>query len=328
MLAGGLQPSAYQPCLVPTPAAFPHSRWVALSLQSSPPPSRPSQRPLITAGDVRQELQRLFGSGGEDQLVVSVYGAEDDAGVVATFDELMHSLQMHGGGASPRGLPNALVEAPDAALVERALSVLGRPELQRQILDQVLTTFGRRLIDPLGHALDTSPEGSIMAELVRIRGRLLTDVHALKVTKETRAILAGDIGKLLGDEYLAMLGDNEERVQRPRVKKLAQDILRLVGDSFRSALERWPKHAGAIAASAVRRLDAKVTLKELPRLIRAQVVEGIEEFLWVETSADIEGALAAMFRAHTDIAERPPELEREAYREFAEGCWNLIASYS
>jgi len=277
---------------------------------------------------VRQELQRLFGSPGEEQLVVSVYGAEDDAAVVATFDELMHSLKMHGGGASPRGLPDALVDAPDAALIERSLSVLAQEELKRRVLDQVLTTFGRRLIDPLGVVLDTGPEGAMMGELVRIRERLLADVEDLRVTNETRSILAGDVEQLLSDEYLAMLADNKERVQRPRVKKLAREILRLIGDNFHAALERWPRHAGAIAESAARRLDSKVTLRELPHLIRAQVVVGIEEFLWVETSAHIQGALAAMFRAHHDVADRAPTLEREAYREFAEGCWRLIASYS
>ncbi|MBZ0116277.1 MAG: hypothetical protein K8H88_04765 [Sandaracinaceae bacterium] len=303
---------------------------MTLSVQSSPPPPPRilSQRPLISANDVRSELQRLFGGGSDGQLVVSVYGSEDDAGVVATFDELMHSLHMHGGGPSARGLPDMLVQAPDAALIERALSVLGRQELQRQVLDQVLTTFGRRLIDPLGDVLDTSPTGAIMAALIRVRGRLLTDVRDLSVTSETRSILANDVAKLLDDEYLAMLADHEERVQRPRVKKLAQEILRLIGDNFHAALERWPRHAGAIAASAARRIGSQATLRELPELIRAQVVAGIEEFLWVETSAHIEGALAAMFRAHRDIVERPPVLEREAYHEFAEGCWTLIASHS
>ena len=275
---------------------------------------------------MKEELHRLFG-GGEERLVVSVYGGGDDAGVVATFDELMTSLEMHG-GIAPGGLPNALVDAPDAAMIERALSVLGQRDLKRRVLDQVLTTFGRRLIDPLGNVLDPGPDGLMMSELVRVRERLLADVEDLDATHETRSILAGDVRKLLSDEYLSMLADNEERVQRPRVRELAREILRMIGDCFHAALERWPSHAGAIASAASRRLDDKVTLRELPHLIRAQVVSGIEEFLWVETSTHVEGALAAMFRAHRDIAAKPPPLEREAYREFAEGCWRLIASHS
>ena len=284
--------------------------------------------PLISAEDVRRELYRLFGAGsGPGELVVSIRGAEgDDAAAVAAFDELMRSLAMHAGGAAAGGLPDARVATPDALMIERALLVLARRELQRELLDQILTTFGGHLIDPLTALLDAGPEGAIMARLVLVRQRLLGDLDDLAVTHETRAIVRGDVERLLGDEYLAMLAEHEERVQRPRARKMAQEILRVIANAFHAALARWPSHARALAQAARRKVGDEVPLRELPALIRAQVVTGIEEFLWVETSNDIQGALGAMFGAQRGILAEPPALERDAYRAFAERCWHLITS--
>jgi len=310
------------------------ARVARSSVETEPPPEAapPSDRArsaprLITADDVKRELYRLFGTAGvEGELVVSFYGGDDDAGAIATFDELMCSLEMHAGGVPGGGLPDARVDAPDADMIERTLRVLGRRDLQRALLDDILTTFGKRLIDPLTDLLDTGPDGAIMDRLQTVRARVLEDVRALGVTHETKKILLGDLEKLLRDEYLKLLADEEEKVQRPRVRALAQDILRMIADVFYAALSRWPTHAGAIAQAARRRVDEQVTLRELPVLIRRQVVDAIEEFLWVETSNDIEGALRSMFASQRGILAAPPTLEREAYREFAEGCWRLITS--
>ena len=305
------------------------------TLETQPPPAAPlpdragRRGPrLITAEDVKRELYRLFGATGMGggELVVSFYGGDDDAGAIATFDELMHSLEMHAGGLPGGGLPDAEVDAPDAEMIERTLRVLGRADLQRALLDDILTTFGRRLIDPLTELLDTGPDGAIMDRLQTVRARVLEDVRALGVTHETQKILLDDLERLLRDEYLKLLADEEEKVQRPRVRTLAQDILRMIADVFYEAFARWPEHARTIAHAARRRVGEKVTLRELPELIRRQVVDAIEEFLWVETSNDIQGALSSMFASQRGILAEPPALDREAYRELAGGCWRLITS--
>ena len=257
-------------------------------------------------------------------LVVSVYGDEDAEGTVSTFDELMRSFEMHGGAGAAVKFQDQLVEAPNVLTIERALLTLGQPELQRRLLDQVLTTFGHHLIDPLGAVLNAGPSGTLMGELKGVRERVITDLAALRVTAETRSIVEQDISKLMSDEYLAMLAEHEERELRPRVRELAQEILRLIGDIFHKALSRWPEHARSIAHAVRRRLSGEVRLAELPHLLRSQVLDGIEEFLWVETSNDIEGALHAMFASRRSIADKPPRLERSAYRAFAVGCWTLM----
>jgi hypothetical protein len=281
---------------------------------TSPAPWTASKT-LVTAADVQQELSRLFGGMADRDLVVSVYGDEDAEGTVSTFHELMRSFEMHGGG-------------PNVVTIERALLTLSHADLQRKLLDQVLTTFGHHLIDPLGAVLNAGPDGALMRELVNVRERVIADLGALQVTSETRSIVIQDISKLMNDDYLAMLADHEERELRPRVRGLAQEILRLIGDIFHLALGRWPEHARSIAHAVRRRLSGEVRLAELPHLLREQVLAGIEEFLWVETSNDIEGALRSMFAARRDIADRPPRLERAAYRSFAVGCWKLMTEHA
>ncbi len=322
------QAARYHPCEQTWAPPSGHPARVSSTVRSAEPaPGALATPALISSEDVRRELYRLFGAGGgSEELVVSILGGEDDAAAVAAFDELMRSLAMHAGGSSGGGLPDARVATPDAKMIERALLVLARRELQRELLDHILTTFGGHLIDPLTALLDAGPDGAIMARLHLVRQRVLHDVEDLAVTHETRAVLAGDVEKLLSDEYLAMLAEHEERVQRPRARRMAQEILRVIANAFHAALARWPDHARAIARAARRRVGEEVPLRELPVLIRTQVVAGIEEFLWVETSNDIQGALSSMFGAQRGILAEPPELERAAYRAFAERCWQLITS--
>jgi hypothetical protein len=283
-------------------------------------------RPLISTDDVVQELHRLFDAGPESGLVIRVYGEApgSSADADATFREMLASLRMYD-DRFRAGSP-VMVQAPTRASLSRAMSVLGRDEHQRRILNQVLTTFGRRLIDPLGDLLDTTPAGSLVSRLGMMRDLFLAQIADLKLTSESQQILGDDVRKLLSDEYLAMLAEHEERVQRPRVTRLAQDVLRLIGGTFRRALLRWPDHADRIAGAIARRMQGEQRLRDVPTVLREQVTGGIEEFLWVETSTEIQGALRSLFAEHkAAVTVQPATLEREAYREFAGACWQIIA---
>ncbi|HTN91913.1 MAG TPA: hypothetical protein VL242_49930 [Sorangium sp.] len=284
--------------------------------------------PLVTDEDIREELRRLFDAGPDSGLVIRVYGESGEGAAAAdAFREMFASLRMYEGMQQDQPL-EILVDAPSKAHIARALSVLGHEQHQKRILDHILTTFGRRLIDPLAEILDTTPAGSVTARLTMLRDIFLAHIAELRMTPESQQILTSDLRRLMSDDYLAMVAENEERVQRPRVAKLAQQILRLVGSTFHRALRRWPAHAEQIASSIARRSPKKVRLSEVPRLIRGQITDGIEEFLWIETSADIEGALRPMLAEHQDVMPvTQTTLDRSTYREFADACWAIIAEH-
>ena len=64
----------------------------------------------------------------------------------------------------------------------------------------------------------------------------------------------------------------------------------------------------------------------MPLILRDQITEGIQEFLWVETGNEIEGTLRALFaeyRAAVDVAVAT--VDRESYHDLAKGCWEIIA---
>jgi len=240
---------------------------------------------------------------------------------------MLESLRMYDENYR-EGVADIYVDAPSRATIARALSILGHERHQKQILDLVLTTFGRRLIDPLAVILDTTPTGALGGRLRGMRNMFIAQLADLRMTPESQQIISDDLRKLLSDEYLAMLTEHEERVQRPRVKALAQRILRLIGSTFHEALKRWPQHAEQIASSISRRCQGKVRLRDIPSLLRGQITDGIEEFLWVETSNDIEGALQPLFAEHRSVMPvTPPPLDRSVYREFAAACWEIIAEY-
>lgn len=288
-----------------------------------------STSPLVTTSDVMQEIQRHFGAGVEAGLVIRVHGepAGGEASAEA-FREMMASLRMYDDRYSLSTPAEVLVEPPSRAAIARGLSVLGRVEHQKKVLDHVLTTFGRRLIDPLAVILDTTPAGALTLRMATARDLLIGQIADLKLTPESQQILTDDIRKLLTDQYLAMVAEHEERVQRPQVKALAQQILRLLGTTFRRALERWPAHAEQIAASIARRNPPKVRLQDVPGLLRTQVTKGVEEFLWVETSTEIEGALGPLFAAHRGLMPGAlPSLDRGVYQDFAEACWTIIVEH-
>ncbi|MGK4004172.1 hypothetical protein WMF31_16180 [Sorangium sp. So ce1036] len=293
------------------------------SVKRSLPPG-----PLVTDEDIREELQRLFDAGPDSGLVIRVYGEPGEGVATAdAFREMLASLRMYEGKQDHQPL-EILVDTPGKAQIARALSVLGHEQHQKRILDHILTTFGRRLIDPLAEILDTTPTGSVMARLSMLRDIFLAHIADLRMTPESQQILTSDVRRLMTDEYLARVAENEERVQRPRVAKLAQQILRLVGSTFHRALKRWPAHAEQIASSIVRRSPKRVRLSEVPKLLRGQIIDGIEEFLWIETSADIEGALRPMLAEHQDVMPvTQARLDRATYREFADACWAIIAEH-
>jgi hypothetical protein len=290
-------------------------------VRTSAPPA-----PIVSHDDVVREIHRLFDAGPDAGLVIRVYGEApgDGSDADATFREMLASLRMYDERFGQGGA--VTVQAPTRASLTRAMSVLGREEHQRKILGQVLSTFGRRLLDPLGDQLDPRPEGSTMSRLGLLRDVFLAQVRDLKLTPESQQILEGDMRKLLTDDYLAMVAEHEERVQRPRVTHLAQEVLRMVGGTFRRALSRWPQHADGVAAAIARRVQGEVSLRDIPGLLRDQITTGIEEYLWVETSTEIQGALRSLFAEHHGaVTVDPAPLEREAYRDFALACWQIIA---
>jgi hypothetical protein len=287
----------------------------------------PALPPLITAQDVEAEIHRLFLAQAGSGLVIRVYGEEGGAAEnIEAFREMFNSLRLYDYGS---GAGDVFVDAPNSNVITRALNVLAREQHQKRILDHVLTTFGHRLIDPLAAILDTTPEGTIMSRLSVLRDLFLAQIAELKLTHESQDMLTQDLLMAFDDAYLRMVAEHEERVQRPRVRKLAQEILRVVGSTFHAALRDWPEHAENIAMLISRRMKGQVHLREVPTLIRGQICAAIEDFLWLETAGKIEGSLEPLFASHSGLLSGPvPTLDRSLYREFAEACWNIIADYS
>lgn len=285
------------------------------------------QSPLITAQDVEAEIQRLFLAQAGSGLVIRVYGEEGGtAENIEAFREMLNSLRLYDYGT---GTGEVFVDAPNSSVLTRALNVLAREQHQKRILDRVLTTFGHHLIDPLAAILDTTPEGTIMSRLGVLRDLFLAQIAELKLTHESQDMLTQDLLMAFDDAYLRMVAEHEERVQRPRVRKLAQEILRLVGSTFHAALRGWPEHAENIAMLISRRMKQQVHLREVPTLIRGQICAAIEDFLWLETANRIEAALVPLFTQHAGLLSGPsPTLDRSLYKEFAEACWEIIAEFS
>jgi hypothetical protein len=289
-----------------------------------------SSSPLISPADVEQELLVLFGGDRNKNLVVRVQGAAHSADRSDAFQELLHSLALYNPAAVEAH--GVAVEPPDARTITRALLVIADKKLQHRLFEYILSTFGRKLVDPLAEILDSGKGGPLYARMQALRSELLDGVQDLRLTQETRSVLEADLTKFLGDDYLAMLAEHEEQVQRPRVKKLAQEVLHLVGVTFQSAFRRWPEHAEHLGHSISHSFSGtgRIQLGEHPVLIRRRITQGIAEFLWVETSSDLRGALAQLFaqRAYAGlVGSQEIELARPVYNEFAEACWQLVAEY-
>lgn len=281
------------------------------------PPRRPSLQ--ISTRDVEEEIERLFGTEG-----VFVRVQSDDPSRSArdtAFRELLESLRMYGYTES------ATVPTPGPESIAKALGVLSKDHLQRQLFQKILLTFGGRVVNPLVALLDASK--GVRERMNDLRKTLLASVAQLKISAETGNLLREDLQKLLTPEYLDMLAEHEEQVQRPLAEKLAQDVLHLIGATFQRAFRQWPSHARVIAESVARRMGGRVSLRASPAVIRDRIVEGIEDFLWVETSNELDGALRQLLQRYdwTRLVDKPlPEIDRSVYREFADECWSLVSN--
>jgi hypothetical protein len=287
--------------------------------------TQPAPESLVDPADVRRAIEDLFDAGDESGLVIKVYG-EDGRSPAAldTFREMLASLKMHDDG-NAGALGDGLVPTPDRRAIGKALALLASEPIQRSILDHVLTTFGRKLIDPLGAHLDRTPVGSLMGRLTMLRDIFQAQVTGLHLTQESQQILSSDLKNLLSDQYFAMIVDTEEKVQRPRVRRLAQQLLQVVGVRFRGALQRWPNSADEIVDGICARLPERLRLKAIPPLVKTLVVSAIQNYLWEETSSRLEGDLVPLFREHEEIIKQAPNaLNREDYLEFAEHAWTEI----
>lgn len=287
-----------------------------------------SGRPVIRAEDVEQEVSRLFATG-TDGLVITVHGGGTVSAREDAFRELLASLALYDDRFADRAA-EITVEPPSREALTSALGVLGKPYLQRKLFQRILWTFGRQMVDPLGAILDAAPGGALIERLTSMRSELLRVASQLSLTRETQSILSNDLTKLLDSEYLTMLAEHEERVQRPRLERLAREMLHLIGATFQRSFRQWPAHAAQISESVHHRLGPRVSLRENPRVLRQKIVEGIDDFLWVETSTELTGALEGLYRTHRadTLLAGPPQLERAVYREFAEACWELIAEHA
>lgn len=277
----------------------------------------------VTEADVEQEIIRLFGNPAETGLVIRVHGDDvSHSGRIEAFRELLGSLSLYEFSS------HQPVQPPDADALSAALAVIGEPRLKRRVFERILLTFGKQLVEPLGKILDTTPGGMLLSNMTSIRDNLMAWIARLRLTHETQDKLTCDLRRLLSDEYLAELAAHEETVQRPRVTALAKEILRLIGGVFERAFRNWPQQARTIADSVVRRMSSSMTLRESPTVIRDRIIEALEEYLWIETSTELTGAVQQLLQQphyHGLIGGGPPEVKRSSYRQFAEACWDIIS---
>ncbi|ACY14403.1 hypothetical protein [Haliangium ochraceum] len=298
----------------------------------------------VTPADVEKEIVRLFGNPDQTGVVIRVHGAESSlTGRNEAFRELLDSLDMYeynkptqrSGNELPRP-PGALeteadkdvvVKPPKLGDLIKALSVLGEPRLKRRVFEQILFTFGKHLVEPLGKILDTTPGGMLLSNMTAIRDNLMAWITRLKLTQETQEKLTSDLGAVLTDRYLAELADHEDKVQRPRVAELVKQILRVIGGTFERAFRKWTQHARTIADSVVRRMSSNMVLRESPVVIRDRIIEALEEYLWIETSTELSASVQELFQQphFRGLVASPPDLKRSSYRQFAEACWDIIS---
>ncbi len=288
----------------------------------APAPPSGADVPISTE-DVVREVHRLFDAGPESGLTIHVYGEpgepESDA-----LREMLDSLRMHDDRYRADG--ELVVGAPTAASIARALSILARDEQRRRVLEHVLTGFGHRLVAPLGDILDDGPPGALHSRLTMMRDLFLAQIAELRLTPDSQRTLVDDVRALLTDPYLGLLAETEERIERPRVRRLARELLRVLGTIFSRALDGLPADADRLAAAVADRLRGEHLLRELPARLRRALTDELEAWLWAATSAELDGARRALFAQHASGIE-PTPLPRAAYRAIADHCWQLVAGH-
>src|SRR4051794_15504508 len=204
-------------------------------------------------------------------------GAPLDADTRAIIRELTQSLAMHGGVQMPG---DTHVPPPPTDMIRRALGVLVDASGRRRTLGAALAIFGRRVTAQLERIL-ASAEAGPTARLVAWRGRVLRSLDDVTFTHESIRILRADLERLLTDDYLAMVGDNEEKFLRPRLTELAHRVIEVLGDTFHRALERFGGHIDQLSESIVRQLPKTMTLRDLPSLLKRGFVDALSDFLAV-----------------------------------------------
>lgn len=297
-------------------------------------PTPPPPRALIDDGEIAALVSSLLGerTPSGQNLVIKIGGVSIESPsnldrdeveqMRAAVQELKQSLQMHGSASS---LMAVQVGPPDVRTLRRALAVLGDPRARRNVLESALEIFGRRVIDPIAHALEPA---ELLPRLRVWRDRIFDESRALRLHGDAATVLRGDLEKLLGDEYLAMIADYEERSVRPRLRTLASQVLDLLGHVFHRAFRTFGDHGEAIAVRIVRRVPDSMPLAELPERLRSGFVVSIADFLESETRAELEGSLHTLGRTHSDIlGDRRFVLPEDGYAELAGSCWNVMTSY-
>ncbi|APR86453.1 Hypothetical protein A7982_11802 [Minicystis rosea] len=305
--------------IVPAPrrrGRAPRERGEARS-RSILPTTAPDRSNEPTAEEALLEVQRLFDAGPDSGLTVRVYGGSPTGDA---FRELLDSLRMY--DDRYREGRDVLVHAPSRASLSRALATLGGGEQRRRAIGHALETFGPRLVHPLGEVIEDSP-GALPARLSMMRDIVLAQIASLRLTPESQRLLSNDMRRLLSDEYLGLLAENEEHIERPRVRALAREILRLLGATFQRALVGLPAAADGIAGEIEPRLSGDHPLREMPARVRREITAAVEGYLREATSAELEASLTALFAEH---GVSPTPLPRDGYREVAERCWEIVAS--
>jgi hypothetical protein len=252
-------------------------------------------------------------------------GDEVDEGTRAAIRELTQSLAMHSGVTVPG---DAVVAAPPRETISRALHALADPIARGKALGAALSIFGRRVVAPLERLLAARNSGPT-ARLVQWRAALRNGLADLRLAHETTQILRGDLARVFTDEYLHMLGENEEKTLRPRLAELAHRVLDVLASTFHRALDRFGANADRVAIGIVRQLPRSMALRNLPSLVKQGFVAAVGEFLAVETSADLRGALHTLSGQYSDVvpAGQPLGFADEWYRDLAQECWDVIATY-
>lgn len=268
-------------------------------------------------------ILRVDGKTVSDSMGIGSQSLDEET--KAAISELTRSMQLYTGGSD---VATARVSAPSAQLLRNAVRVLADPSVRRRTLGAALTIFGRRVTAPLDRVLSSRDAGPA-ARLRVYRAKILASLDDLRLSHETVKMLRNDLNATLSDAYLDLLGENEDKVLRPRMTELAHRVLDVLGGSFHRALDRFATNADNISGRIVRQMPESMTLSELPSHLKAGFVAAVADYLAVETSTEIEGSLRVLSGQYEDVVppEQPLAFSEDWYRDVAIECWKVIAAY-
>jgi hypothetical protein len=304
--------------------------------------SEPVTSTLIGDGEIDSWVRAMFATAqlsevdgvrvvvkiGGQALTTGLGGTADgeiDESTRAAIRELTQSLAMYSGVTVPG---DAEVSAPPLETISRALHALADPVARGKALGAALSIFGRRVVAPLERLLAARDSGPT-ARLIQWRAAVRNGVTDLRLAHETTQIIRNDLDRVFTDEYLHMLGENEEKTLRPRLAELAHRVLDVLASTFHRALDRFGSNADRVAVGIVRQLPRSMALRDLPSLVKHGFVAAVGEFLAVETSADLRGALHTLSGQYSDVVPsgQPLGFADEWYHDLAQECWDVIATY-